>query len=154
MIERDTRVNAIHTQTCALTQTTTWKDNDYLGDSRVNMWATLTHKNSNNIIFNLLLVPTTHPPFLHFSLTFSLLSLRLCLFIFLISSSYFHCFRYRTQLHWLTGGCWHSIPSKVTLPFCGSISPFLLSMFFALSSSDFPLFVTVCRFLDPDQSFG
>lgn len=64
----------------------------------------------------------------------------------------FHGFRYQAQLHWLAGAFWHNLLSTVTL--CASVWPILPSMLFALSSSDSPLFVTVCRFFDPDQSFG
>lgn len=126
---------------------------------------TLTKKKekTQQIIFNLLLVPAALPPslppsslhpFPHVLLTFGPLSRALPFSHSPSLLPVFHGFRYQAQLHWLAGAFWHNILSKVTLPLCASVCPFLPSMLFALSSSDSPLFVTVCWFFDPDQSFG
>ncbi len=86
--------------------------------------------------------PLHPPPFLHFLLTFSLLRLVLCLFIFPISPN-FHGFRYQTQLHWLTGARWHNIPLKSLYLSVPLFFPFPSFVFFALSSSECPFFVSL-----------
>lgn len=112
------------TYTHTLAQTAIRKDNDYLGDSRVNMWAAQTHKSTaHHFQFTSgANCPPSLSPFPSHFLTPP--RLVLCLFIFPISSPKFHGLRNQTQLHWLTEARWHNIPSKVTLPFCASISHF------------------------------